>query len=176
VLYVSHGLTEILQLADRVILMKEGHVVGTGLLNDVFTTLNFRAQLGPHRIGAILDARVASHDPQYGLTQVTFMGHSLFVPIQPVAVGQAVRVHIFSNDVSLVLGETIVPTSSLNILKATVVEVRGIDQSSVEVVLDIGTPLVASITRKSLMSLGLKPGQLVFAHIKTVALNEEFVE
>ncbi|HBR52575.1 MAG TPA: molybdenum ABC transporter ATP-binding protein, partial [Nitrospira sp.] len=72
--------------------------------------------------------------------------------------------------------QTVVPTSILNILKATVVEVREIDQSSVEVVLDIGTPLVASITRKSLMLLGLKPGQLVFAHIKTVALNEEFVE
>ena len=176
VLYVSHGLTEILQLADRVILMKEGHVASTGLLNEVFTTLDFRAQLGPHRIGAILNTRVIHHDLQYGLTQLDFKSHSLFVPIQSVPVGQALRVHIFSNDVSLVLAQTVVPTSILNILKATVVEVREIDQSSVDVVLDIGTPLVASITRKSLMSLGLKPGQLVFAHIKTVALNEEFVE
>jgi molybdate transport system ATP-binding protein len=176
VLYVSHGLTEILQLANRVILLKEGHVVGTGPLNEVFTALNFRAELGPHRIGAIMDARVTHHDPQYGLTQLDFKSHSLFVPIQSVAVGQAVRVHIFSNDVSLVLGKTVVPTSILNILEATVVEIREVDQSSVDVVLDIGTPLVASITRKSLMSLGLKPGQHVFAHIKAVALNEEFME
>jgi molybdate transport system ATP-binding protein len=176
VLYVSHGLTEILQLADRVILLKEGHVVGTGTLNEVFTTVNVRGQLGPHRIGAILDARVMHHDLQDGLTQLDFKSHALFVPIQSVPVGQAVRVHIFSNDVSLVLGQTAVPTSILNILEATVVEVREINQSSVDVVLDIGTPLVASITRKSLRSLGLKPGQLVFAHIKTVALNEEFVE
>ncbi len=176
VLYVSHGLTEILQLADRVILLKEGQVVGTGTLNEVFTTLNFRTQLGSHRIGAILDARVTHHDPQYGLTQLDFKSHSLFVPLQPAAVGQTVRVHIFSNDVSLVLGQTAVPTSILNILEATVVEVHEINQSSVDVVLDIGTPLMASITRKSLMSLGLNPGQRVFAHIKTVALNEEFVE
>lgn len=176
VLYVSHGLTEILQLADRVILLKEGHIVGTGTLNEVFTALDFRGQLGPHRIGAILDARVTHHDPQYGLTQLEFNNHSLFVPIQPVPVGQAVRVHIFSNDISLVLGHTGVPTSILNILEATVVEIREINQSSVDVVLDIGTPLVASITRKSLMSLGLKPGQRLFAHIKAVALNEELVE
>jgi molybdate transport system ATP-binding protein len=176
VLYVSHALTEILQLADRVILLKEGHIVGTGTPNEVFTALDFRGQLGPHRIGAILDARVTHHDPQYGLTQLDFNSHSLFVPIQPVSVGQAVRIHIFSNDVSLVLGHTVVPTSILNILEATVVEVREINQSSVDVVLDIGTPLVASITKKSLMSLGLKPGQRLFAHIKAVALNEEFVE
>lgn len=95
VLYVSHGLTEILQLADRVILLKEGHIVGTGTLNEMFTALDFRGQLGPHRIGAILDARVIHHDPQYGLTQLKFNNHSLFVPIQPVPVGQTVRVHIF---------------------------------------------------------------------------------
>ena len=50
------------------------------------------------------------------------------------------------------------------------------DQSSVDVLLDIGAPLVASITRKSLANLGLKPGQRVFAHIKAVALNEELAE
>jgi molybdate transport system ATP-binding protein len=50
------------------------------------------------------------------------------------------------------------------------------DQTSVDVLLDIGAPLVASITRKSLISLGLKPGDRVFAHVKAVALNEELME
>ncbi|HMS84552.1 MAG TPA: molybdenum ABC transporter ATP-binding protein [Nitrospira sp.] len=87
VLYVSHGLTEILQLTDRVILLKEGHVAGTGILNEVFSALNIRGQLGPHRIGAILGAHVTHHDPQYGLTQLAFKNHSLFVPLQSAAVG-----------------------------------------------------------------------------------------
>ncbi|HMS84551.1 MAG TPA: TOBE domain-containing protein [Nitrospira sp.] len=64
----------------------------------------------------------------------------------------------------------------MNILEATVVEVLEINQSSVDVVLDMGALLVASITRKSLMTLGLKPGQHLFAHIKAVALNEELTE
>ena len=50
------------------------------------------------------------------------------------------------------------------------------DQFSVDVLLDIGAPLVASITRKSLGNLGLKPDQRIFAHIKAVALNEELKE
>lgn len=173
VMYVSHAIAEILQLADRVVLLKEGAVIAAGTLNEMFTSLQFRGQLGAHRIGAILEARVASHDPPYGLTQLAFNGHVLFVPIQPVAVGQAVRVHILSNDVSIVTGRTDCPTSILNILEATIVEIQQIDQASVDVLLDIGASLVASITRKSLVTLGLKPGQRVFAHIKALALNEE---
>jgi molybdate transport system ATP-binding protein len=176
VMYVSHAIPEILQLADRIILLKEGKVIATGVLNEMLTSLKVGGQFGAHRIGAILDARVVAHEEQYGLTHLEFKGQSLFVPLQPVAVGQPRRIHILSNDVSLVLEKTIAPTSVLNILRATIVEIREMDQSSVDVLLDIGAPLVASITRKSLANLGLKPGQRVFAHIKAVALNEELME
>ncbi|MGC4096349.1 MAG: hypothetical protein QM706_04475 [Nitrospira sp.] len=111
------------------VLLKEGAVIAAGTLNEMFTSLQFRGQLGAHRIGAILEARVASHDPPYGLTQLAFNGHLLFVPLQPVAVGQAVRVHILSNDVSIVTGRTDCPTSVLNILEATIVEIREIVSS-----------------------------------------------
>lgn len=173
VLYVSHAITEIFQLADRVVLLKEGKIIAAGALNEMLTSLQFRGNFVDHRIGALLDARVATHDAEYGLTRLEFNGQSLFVPLQSVAVGQIMRVHILSSDVSLVVGRIDCPTSVLNILEATIVEIREIDQSSVDVVLDIGAPLVASITRKSLVNLGLRPGHHVFAHIKAVALNEE---
>jgi molybdate transport system ATP-binding protein len=150
--------------------------VGVGSLNEVLTSLEYRGSFGSLRVGAVLDARVARHEPQYGLTQLEFKGQFLFVLLQSVAIGQPVRVHILSSDVSLVIGRTESPTSVLNILEATIVEIRDIDQSSVDVLLDIGAPLVASITRKSLANLGLKPGHRVFAHIKAVALNEELTE
>lgn len=173
VMYVSHAIAEILQLADGVVLLKEGKVVATGALNEMFTSQKFRGSFGSHRVGAVLDARVANHEPQYGLTQLEFNGQFLFVPLQSIPVGQTMRVHILSNDVSLVIGRTDCPTSVLNILEATILEIRETDQSSVDVFLDIGATLVASITRKSLVNLGLKPGHRVFAHIKAVALNEE---
>lgn len=176
VVYVSHAIAEILQLADRVVLLKDGKVFAVGALNEILISLKFRGQFGSHRIGAILDARVTAHEAEYGLTQLEFNGHFLFVPLQSVPVGNLVRVHILSNDVSLVLGKTIVPTSVLNILEATIVKIQETNQSSADVLLDIGVPLVASITKKSLMSLGLKPGQRVFAHIKAVALNEDLAE
>lgn len=173
VLYVSHALTEILQLADHIVLLNEGLVQGMGPLNDVLTDLQFRGSFGPHRIGAVLDTRVTHHDTQYGLTQLAFNGQSLFVPLQSVTIGQAVRVHILSSDVTLVVGPVHAPTSVLNILDATIVDVQEITSSSVDVFLDIGAPLIASITKKSFATLELKKGQRVFAHIKAVALNEE---
>lgn len=175
VLYVSHALTEILQLADCAVFLKEGHVVGTGPLNEAFTSLNFRRSLGSHRVGAILDTRVAAHEAEYGLTRLEFKGQFLFVPFRSIVVGQLLRVHILSNDVSLVAERTVSPTSVLNILEATIVEIQTVDQASMDVLLDIGVPLVASITRKSLVLLGLRPGNRVFAHIKAVALNEELM-
>ena len=176
VMYVSHAINEILQLADRVLFLKQGKLVGAGPLNEVLTSLEFRGSFGSLRVGAVLDARVASHEPQYGLTQLEFKGQFLFVPLQPEAIGEPVRAHILSSDVSLVVGRTNSPTSVLNILEATIIEIREMDQSSVDVLLDVGAPLVASITRKSLAHLGLKPGQRIFAHIKAVALNEELTE
>ncbi|MDF0675264.1 MAG: molybdenum ABC transporter ATP-binding protein [Nitrospira sp.] len=176
VIYVSHAVNEIFQLADRIVLLKAGKVAGIGPLNEMLTSLKFRGHFGAHRIGAILDARVAAHDVEYGLTRLEFNSHDLFVPLQSVVVGQVMRVHIFSSDVSLVIGRIDCPTSVLNVLKATIVEIREIDMASVDVLLDIGAPLVATITRKSLVTLGLKPGDRVFAHIKAVALNEELVE
>lgn len=142
----------------------------------MMTSPQLRRNFGPLRIGAVLDTHVANHEPEYGLTRLEFKGQFLFVALQMVSIGEAVRVHIFSSDVSLVVGRTDSPTSILNILEATILEIRETDQSSVDVLLDVGAPLVASITRKSLANLGLKPGHRVSAHIKAVALNEELVE
>ncbi|MBH0190549.1 MAG: molybdenum ABC transporter ATP-binding protein, partial [Nitrospira sp.] len=176
VIYVSHALSEILQLADRVALLKEGMLVGVGTLNEMLASVTYRGSFGPHRIGAVLDTQIVGHEPQYGLTQLAFSGQRLFVPLQSSAIGQSVRVHILANDVSLVIGKSDVPTSVLNILEATVQEIREINRSTVEVLLDIGVPLVAGITRKSLVTLGLNVGDRVFAQIKTVALNEEITD
>jgi molybdate transport system ATP-binding protein len=142
----------------------------------MLTSLTYRGNFGPHRVGAVFDAQISGHEPHYGLTQLEFSGQHLFVPLQSSAIGQSVRVHILSSDVSVVLGRSTTPTSVLNVLEATIQDIREISESSVEILLDIGTPLVAGITRKSLDTLGLKVGNRVFAHIKTVALNEEITD
>jgi molybdate transport system ATP-binding protein len=100
----------------------------------------------------------------------------LYVPLQSAPPGQPVRLHIQSNDVSISTSPAGAHTSVLNVLEATIVEIGELDAASVEILLDVGAPLVATITRKSLVHLGLKPGQQVYAQIKTMALNEEVTD
>jgi molybdate transport system ATP-binding protein len=177
IVYVSHAITEILQLADIVAFLKEGKLVATGPLSEVFSSLDpGGGHLGRARIGAVLDVQVAGHEPDVGLTRLEFKGQDLYAPLQRHNRGDCVRVHILASDVSITLGPPASPTSVLNILAATVMEIRDIDDFQVDVRLDIGAPLIASITRKSVSNLHLKPGQVVHAHIKSVALNEELTE
>lgn len=173
IVYVSHSINEILQLAHVVAFLEAGKIVALGPLSEVFSRLDLHRQLGPHPVGAVIDATVAAHEPDFGLTRLSFNGQSLYIPFQPFDIGEPLRVHIPSSDVSLVLGPTAAATSVLNMLDARVVKIKEMDQSTVNVLLDIGCPLVASITRKSLAILNLKPGQRLSAHIKAVALIEE---
>jgi molybdate transport system ATP-binding protein len=176
IIYVTHSLHEILQLAQIVILLRDGKGIATGPLNEVFSRLDLHRYLGPHLIGAVIDTVVADHEREFGLTRLKFNGQSLYVPLQPLDIGDPLRVHILSSDVSLSVGQVGHQTSALNILPATVTEVQEIDQSTVDIRLDIGCPLVASVTRKSAVTLGIKPGQQLYAQIKSVALAEDVVE
>ena len=176
IVYVTHSLHEILQLAQIVVFLRDGKVLATGPLNEVFSRLDLHRYLGPRLIGAVIDTQVAAHEHEFGLTRLEFHGHPLYVPVQAMDIGEPLRVHILSSDVSLTVGSSDYHTSALNILPATVMEIRVVDQSTVDVRLDIGCPLVASITRKSAIALDLKPGQRLYAHIKSVALAEDVTD
>ena len=174
--YVSHSASEILQLAQHVALLQNGKVAAAGPLTEIFSRLDLHRSLGPQLIGAVIDARIAAHETDYGLSRLEFNRQSLFVPLQALGVGESLRVHILSSDVTLVRNPSPSSTSALNILEATVLEIREVDQTSVDIQLDIGCPLVASITKKSLANLALKPGQRLYAQIKTVALVDEMAD
>lgn len=173
IVYVSHSINEILQLAHLVAFLQQGKIVALGPLSDVFSRLDLHRTLDQYPIGGVIDAIVATHEPEFGLTRLEFKGRSLYVPLQPLDVGAPLRVHIASSDVSLVLCAASLSTSALNTLDATIAEIKEADQSTVDVLLDVGCPLVARITRKSLANLNLKIGQRLCALIKAVALIEQ---
>ena len=178
IVYVSHSLNEVLQLTRTLVVLHGGRIVAAGPINEVLARLDLRHTIGPDVVGAVLDTRVAGHDHAFGLTTLEFQGKTLYVPQQPRAVGEPLRVHVLSKDVSIVLGAPPPRTSVLNILEARIDRIGEADpnSSSVDIRLDIGCPLLASITRKSLMNLDLRPGQRVYAQIKALALNEDLLD
>jgi len=176
IIYVSHSLEEILQLVDTMALLKQGKIVAQGPVDEVFSQLELRHHIDSRAVGAVLDTKVAGHDAEFGLTRLQFMNHRLYVPRQSVEVGQSVRLHIHSNDVSVVTAPPNNQTSVLNVLEARVVAVGDLDRdsSSVDIKLDVGQPILATITRKSLARLDITPGQKVYAHIKAIKTVHEW--
>ncbi len=172
VVYVSHSVQEIVQLADTLVLVHDGQATITGPIHEIFSRLGLHEYLG-ELTGAVIEARVTAHEPEFDLTCLEFHGRRLYVPHHALNIGDAVRVHVLSRNVSLSLAPPQVPTSVLNIIEARVIEIGGVvpGQAAVEVKLDAGCPILATITRKSLHALALSPGQRVYASIKTASLQ-----
>jgi len=171
-IYVSHSLAEVLQLVDTLVLLRRGEIVDSGPANEILSNLKGTDSLASIGKGAVLETRVVDHDPTFALTRVRLGDHDLFVPMQELVLGEKLRLHLLAQDVSIHLGPPQSPTSVLNILPAQILEVGASDprRSSVDIRLDVGEPILATITRKSLDHLKLQPGQSVYAHIKAVKM------
>jgi molybdate transport system ATP-binding protein len=175
IIYVTHSMNEVLQLVDTMVILNSGKVMNWGPVEKVFSDVGLREVVGDEQMGAVLETMVSEHDEEFGLTRLNFMGQILNVPKQNIPAGQNLRVHIHSKDVSLSTAPPAGATSVLNILQAKVAKIGVLDPKgySVDIELDAGHPILATITRKSLANLNLKPGQPVFAHIKAIKMVDE---
>ena len=122
------------------------------------------------RSAAVIEATVASHDSEYQLTCLDFDGGTIAMAGIDLPAGADARLLLAARDVSLTL-EHQSGTSILNIFPAVVDDIKPAGNAQVMVrLLTAGTPLLASITRKSADQLQLQAGKPVFAQIKSVAL------
>jgi molybdate transport system ATP-binding protein len=175
VIYVSHSLAEVAQLADHLVLLDRGRILASGALNDMLTS----TELPPARqdeASAVLAGRVVDHDREFQLSHIGVPGGQLSVALVRTAAGELpaghpVRVRILARDVSIAL-ERPQHTSITNVLSARVIDITPFPDSPQALVrLDLGGAIVlARITRRSVALLNLKPDLIVHAQIKSVAL------
>jgi len=177
VLYVSHSAPELLRLADHLLLLAAGRVRAAGPLAEVTTRLDLLPWGPEAELGVVIEAVVAGHDERFDLTYLDFAGGRLSLPRHAAAPGSRQRVRVLARDVSLALVRP-ERTSVLNVFPASIVEVSDGGETGRGrqplVKLDAGgAALLAQVTRKSLVTLELRPGVPVYAVIKGVALLME---
>jgi molybdate transport system ATP-binding protein len=170
ILYVSHSLDEILNLADAVVLLESGKVVATGNVEHLMSQFDLQHFAGPFDAGVVLRTVVEEHERTGGLTSLRFAGGILKIPLFDVPVGDRVRVRIRSRDVAIALSRPH-DISVQNIYPATVEEIVRTGESLVDVRLNIGCTLFSRITPAAKASLKLTPGQQVFALVKSVGIS-----
>lgn len=171
ILYVSHSLDEILNLADTLVLMDGGRAVAVGPIDQLMARPDLQLLADhPENSGAVLSARVERHDSTASLTCLQFAGGMLKVPRMDLPPDSPVRVRIPARNVAISLSRP--PHISVqNVFAGTVQSVGNAPGAFVDVDLDIGCPLPARITRFAAVELGLKPGLGVFALVKCGAVS-----
>jgi molybdate transport system ATP-binding protein len=173
VVYITHDLAEVERLADQMVLMEKGRVIGFGPLEDLQS--NPSLPLAAARDAAVsFGGVVQASDKAYGLVTLKVRGGSLTVPAPPAPVGERRRIRVFAGDVSLTR-EPPGPSSILNILSARIVSMKPVDSNEVVVVVALGADgsgahMLSRVTRKSWEELGLAEGLSVYAQVKAVAL------
>ena len=175
IVYVTHSVDEISRLAAHVALMSRGRIEAVGTLEQVMRETDLRALAGHFEAGAILEGRVLSHDDAYALTAVALADQQLHMPSVDLPVGAPLRVRIRARDVALA---TRPPenTSIRNVLRGRITTIEPEAGAHSEIALDIGAGLLrARITRHSVDHLDLRPGQEVYALVKTVAMDRRLV-
>jgi len=169
VVYVSHSADEVARLADYLVVLEEGRVLGSGPLSETLARLDLAANFEDDA-GVMIETVLAGQDED-GLSRLAFAGGALLVGRRETAVGSRVRCRIHARDVSLAL-ERPRGSSITNILPGIVDAVGpAASPGQVLVRLKIGeTPLLARITERSRRELGIEPGCSLWAQVKAVAL------
>ena len=170
-LYVSHEIEEVIRLADNMILVSDGTIAASGGVEDIMSRLDLKPLTGRYESGAVLATTYEAYDAEFGLGHLAFDGGTLRVAGLEMDHGVPVRAHIRARDVSLALTRP-ADSSILNVFNGTIVEVTDEPGPQVDVLVDIGAPIIARVTRKSAHDLALKPGQPVFTLIKAVAIDK----
>ncbi|QGY58831.1 molybdenum ABC transporter ATP-binding protein ModC [Pantoea agglomerans] len=169
-LYVSHSLEEILQLADNVLVLDAGKIKAFGPLERVWSSSAMRPWLPVSELTSVLRVQVLEHHPDYPMTALSLGDQHIWVSRVNQPVKTPLRIRIASADVSLAL-QPPQHSSIRNILPAQVVELLEVGDQ-VEVKLRIGiSELWARITPWARDELGIRPDQWLYAQIKSVSVT-----
>ena len=169
ILYVTHSQSEMSRLADHLLLIEDGHIIGSGPVNDMLTRFDMPLSHGAEAV-SIIEAKVVGCEAKFNLMHLEFLGGQFVVPDNGFPVQTRVRIRVVARDVSLTKSKQ-VDTSILNIFPATVQEIVPEGEAQVMVRLKIKeTIMLACITRMSSYKLRLEKGTKVFVQVKSVAI------
>jgi len=175
IIYVSHAIAEVTRLATTMVLMSDGRVDAVGPLTEIMGRLDLYPRTGRFEAGAVLEMKVAGHDPSYGLTTLRSAAGEIRVPRLDLPDGTPLRVHVRARDVIVAI---VKPSgiSALNVLPGRIAEI-GPDRGAVrDIRIELGgASLLARVTFRSLSELGLVSGREVFAIVKSVAIDRHSV-
>jgi molybdate transport system ATP-binding protein len=171
-IFVSHNVDEVVRLANRVAVVAQGRIRRVGTIFEVFADLGLGDILESNAAGAAIPAKVSVEDDGSGLSVLDFAGGQFRVPGAGRPAGTPINLRIRARDVALARNR-VDGISILNQFQGRITEIASGDGPYADVLLDIGVPVWARISRHSLRDLGLAQGQRAWCLVKAVSFDTD---
>ncbi len=167
-LQVTHDFDEALRLGDLVAVLAEGRIAQSGSPEEVFRYPNSAFVARFVGTGNVIAGAVERSEPGNGAAPFrgTFRGGSLILDVVAEREGP---IHVVIRPEDIVLSLTHHPGSARNHMDGRVVRLERTGPVTL-VHLDVGRPLIASLTTQSVEEMELKAGKAVMVAFKATAI------
>src|ERR1051325_93628 len=165
-IYVTHNVTEVLSLADWVLVIRNGRLVTQGPPGETLTSGRAVREIPEEELENVFTVEFIDSDKASGRSRVRLSsGAEIFVPYRPPSARNTLQVRVRADDI-LVGTQRPEGISAGNILPGTVRAVDTIDDQAL-VRVDAGEDFCVRLTAGAVTRLALDAGSPVFLIIKT---------
>ena len=165
IIYVTHNMSEVLTLADWVLMIRQGRLIAQGVPRDIFRSARAILNMEDDTIENVFAVRVTHADQEGGRSTVrTETGLELFVPYVEGSAARVLQVRLSADDV-LVGTQRPEGISATNVLPGKIQNIESIKGQTVLTV-DAGDVFYVRLTPSAVAKLNLRNGTPVFLIIK----------
>jgi molybdate transport system ATP-binding protein len=165
-IYVTHNLSEVLTLADWVLMIQQGRLVTQGVPKEAFRSTHAITQIPEEEFENVFTVTFVESDPAAGRSKVRLQsGQDLFIPSIQKPANEMIQIRISADDI-LVARQRPEQISAGNVVPGTVRRIDPLDGQAMLTV-SAGDEFYVRLTAGAVARLGLTENTPVFLVMKT---------
>jgi molybdate transport system ATP-binding protein len=166
IVYVTHNMSEVLTLADWVLMIRQGRLIAQGVPSEIFRSASAIAKMEDDTMENIFNLEIVSSDREGGRIKArTETGLEIFIPYVEEPPNRSLQVRLSADDI-LVGTQQPEGISAGNVLAGKIRNIEAIKGQAVLTV-DAGDVFYVRLTPSAVARLELREGMPVFLIIKT---------
>lgn len=168
ILYVTHSPSEVMRLAEHVLVLKEGRIQTQGKPEEIL--VGAIRDSDPDQRENMIKVQVTGYDERYQLTCLRFPGGELFLPGERITAGREISVRAAGQHISL-LEHDDSSSSIINVIAVTVKVIHAIEMARSMLYLQAGDCLLSTtVNNKYIDEKKICVGSRLYAQLGVLEL------
>ena len=165
-IYVTHNLTEVLTLADWVLMIRQGRLITQGVPKEALRSSQAILQIPEEQFENVFTVTFVDSDTKAGRSKVRLQsGEELFIPVLPQSPNRPLQIRISADDI-IVATQNPEGISAANVLPGTIRTIDFLDGQAMLTVF-AGEEFYVRLTAGAVSRLALRDDSRVFLIMKT---------